>query len=149
MGKNNFILTSEVIKLSESKNWEEAKKEWKPFYIFNQPNNTCLCSHHPITENIVMKNKTNSNEIIIGNCCIKKFWEIKDFTKYFKALKENRINQSVINISFEKKIINEWEKNFISNLWRKKKLTEKQILKFNGIKERILKKLKKEDNYEK
>jgi hypothetical protein len=114
--KNEYILIKNVLKLSKSKDWKIAKKEWTPIKVFYEKNNTCLCSHYPITENIILKNINNSNEIIVGNCCINKFFEIKTFNKFFKALHKNKINQIIIDIAYKKNIINNWEKEFMTDI---------------------------------
>ena len=136
-----------VIELSESKNWKQAKKEWEQIKITSPDEHedygSCICGKHPIKDMIQMFNSLNHNEIIVGNCCVNKFFEIKDFNKIFNAVKENRINLAMINDAKEKYIITEWEKKFITKLWRKKKLSPKRLPIFNGIKKRILEIYKK------
>ena len=52
------ILINRVTELSVSDFWETAKQEWELFeiYFVDEPK-TCLCSHYPIKEVCVIKNK--------------------------------------------------------------------------------------------
>lgn len=143
---SNFKLIENIINMSEKKNWEDAKKEWDILYSYiNESFNSCLCGHYPIKEIIVLRNHLNNNQTIVGNCCINKFFEIKDFNKFFKAISKNKINKFIIEIALEKKIINSWEKEFLLNTWRKKNLTQKQQSLYKNLKEKIIFSFKKEE----
>lgn len=132
-------LIRNILNLSVAKTWEEAKKEWKVDNVFINPKyQTCLCSHYPIKEVIVLQNQLNTNVAEIGNCCINRFFENKDYNKFFKALAQNRINKLVITLAYDKGVINDWEQNFLIKTWRKKVLTEKQSYLFQQLKEKIL-----------
>lgn len=152
MRKNNqYKFFKKVMELSESKKWNEAKKEWEQIEITEVDNEEdygeCICGKNPIKEMIQMFNKLNHNEIIVGNCCINRFFGIKGFNKIFGAIKKGKINKAIIEDVYSKKRINYWEYNFLIDVWRKKKLSEKQSKKLENLKIRILnlyKSLKKE-----
>ena len=58
MVNNEYKLTSELLKLSYSKYWADAKKEWgiqRIYYLDDEPQ-ACLCGHYPIKEVCVIKN---------------------------------------------------------------------------------------------
>jgi hypothetical protein len=141
-----YILSQEILKLSNSKTWEEAKKEWTLIGIYKaEKPQTCLCSHYPIIELCLIKNKFNSNETIVGNCCVNKFMEIKS-NKLFSCAKRveknvfKSFNIELINIVFREGIINQWEKDFYTNVWRKNILSQKQMEIKIGINKKILSK---------
>jgi len=139
--KNQYNLFKRVIKLSKSDKWDDAIKEWEVIEITEAQNEdfgSCICGKYPIKEMIQLFNPKTKKEIIVGNCCIKKFFKIKDYNKVFKAIKQNRINKFMIEECFKKKIINSWEQDFSLNVWRKRNFTQKQNLTFKRIKKKIL-----------
>lgn len=140
--KNEFILISELMKKSASKNWDDAKKEWVLDFIFMEEGQTCLCEHYPITENCVIKNLVNGNVEIVGNCCITKITGDDTSKKLFQALRSNRINIHVIDYAFKKNIINDWEFKFLKDVWRRRKKTIKQKLKYDYLKDKIFENVK-------
>lgn len=135
-----FSLFEKVIELSISNTWEKAKEEWKITKIEYLTNSyeTCLCDHFPIREVIIFTNTFNKNKINIGNCCVNKFFENKNYNKVFKAIKKNKINKFMIEEIYSLKIINIKDYNFALNVWRKRSLSEKQQLWFNSIKNKII-----------
>jgi hypothetical protein len=133
-----YKLFNSVVNLSEAKDWESAKKEWKLQRI-SYGIETCLCGHHPIIERCYMRNIINNNLILIGNCCLKQFDLGRNFDKTFSAISQKRINEDLINYSWEKGLINNSEKKFLIDIWRKRKLTVKQESWFNALKKRIIK----------
>ena len=144
MTKNNFKLIEEIIKLSENKTWDKAREEWKIINIYeNKSFEICLCGHYPIKEVIIIENVNNKNSTKIGNCCINKFFQIKIYNKFFLALYKNKINAMIIEEAFKKEIINNWEKDFLLKIWRKRKLTEKQSNLLTKLKNKILIEFKK------
>lgn len=135
--KENFI--KGLIENSEHKNWDEAIKEWILENIFFEASN-CLCGHD-ILENCVIRNKLNNKEIIVGNCCINKipsYSEYNHMSLAFKALKKNKVNASLIDLSRELGYINEWEHRFMMDVWRKRNFTEKQRNYYTKISEKIV-----------
>lgn len=136
-----YKLTEEIIKLSTSKKWDEAKLEWtlETVYIADEPE-TCLCGKYPIKELCIIINKTNHKEATVGNCCVKKFLGLPS-DKIFRAIKrvstnnEKSLNEDAIKYAFQKGWINEWEKNFYYNICKKKNttLTRKQLEKKKEI----------------
>ena len=143
---SKFELIKKILELSYSSVWDEAVNEWHFESISIEPKSTCLCSHYPIKELCHIKNDKNGNTTIVGNCCIKKFKGDTTKTKMFNALKRNQLNKALIEYAFEKKIINQWEKDFCIKLWRKRYLSQKQGMIFSKIKEKILNEVLKNAN---
>lgn len=142
-----YQLIERVMHLSKSTNWDDMKKEWTIYEIYYIPEEeemeTCLCGHYPIREVIVLENKITSYNIKIGNCCVNKFFENPDANKVFVALKKGKINRMMIDIAYEKNWINDWEFNFLRDIWRKRKMSEKQDSIFTNLRQRLLSNFKK------
>ncbi|MEM5370282.1 hypothetical protein V4C53_30170 [Paraburkholderia azotifigens] len=100
-GRKAQILIRELLALSVSQVWAVAKFEWEPAFVyFNEETNsdgtkhrpgTCLCTHTPIIEHCVIKNRFNGKEATVGNCCVKKFLGV-DESKVFSCLKRIKKN---------------------------------------------------------
>jgi len=140
--KSAYKLFKRVIELSESKEWDEAKKEWEQIDITQadkeEDYGSCICGKYPIKEMIQLFNSKNKKEIIVGNCCINKFFGNPEYNKIFAAIKKGKVNKSMIKDSFEKGVVNGWEEGFMNDNWKKRKLTLRQEIVFNEISSKIL-----------
>ena len=142
-----FKLIQEITTLSESDNWEEVKSEWvlNEIYFSENPD-TCLCGHYPIKELCEIKNRLNSKSVVVGNCCVKKFIGLPS-DNIFQALKRvmkdysKSLNVDAIEIAFYKNWINEWEHDFYIDTFRKRKLTDRQLVKRAQINEKVIRKI--------
>lgn len=139
-----WILIQEILKLSDGRKWEDAKQEWKLTGIYQSPvPKTCLCTHFPIKELCEIHNTHNQNTVIVGNCCVNHFMGINS-NKLFgsiKRIKEGKstsFNEGIVDIAFEKGIINDKEQEFYKNIWRKRNLTAKQQRWKDDINQKIL-----------
>jgi len=128
----------EIMRLSNAGNWDFARKEWDVEQIALIKGSTCLCGKHPIREVIRMRNRENGHEVDVGNCCVKKFFGNSEWSKSFKALAKGRINEQLIAHAHHKKKINDWERNFLYDVWRRRSMTAKQRAKFNALTKRIV-----------
>jgi len=141
--KPSFRLSTEIVYRSVADNWDEAKKEWELEEIYDSKYpKQCLCGHFPIKEICVIRNKLNSNKAEVGNCCVNKF--IPSTKRIFDSYKRvqrditKAFNNDLINLVYEKGIINDWEYDFYIDTWRKRKLTYKQMKKRVSINKKIL-----------
>lgn len=147
----HYKLTNEIISLSDSEYWNEAKLEWGFEYAYYSENlETCLCGHYPIKNVCVIKNSINNNATEVGNCCVNKFLNIDDGNKIFTSIKrlKNDISKSmspeVLDFMNDKKIISDFEFEFYQDTIRKRKLSIKQLT----IREKINQKLLDFTSYE-
>lgn len=136
---SEYKLIEQIIKLSDSKNWEDAKQEWSlaTVYEADEPE-TCLCGHHPIIELCILVNSYNRQHATVGNCCVKKFLGIRSdklFESIKKIKKEPRksVNEDMLIYAYRKGWITDWERNFYDDILRKRVLSYKQ----EGIKYKI------------
>ena len=141
---DGYKLGREIIALSEADHWARARLEWgiEDIYIQSEPE-TCLCGHFPINELCVLRNRKNGNCAIVGNVCVKKFMKLPS-DKMFAAIKRvnddatKAFNVELIEHAFDKGWINQWEKDFYLNTWRKRKLSDRQREKRLQVNQKIL-----------
>ena len=129
-----YKLSQEIIALSDADTWDHAKLEWDldEIYKANRDNpETCLCGHYPILEVCVIRNLKNGETVVVGNCCVKKF--IKESDRIFRALDRIKddytkaLNADTISYAYDKGWIDDWQKDFYIDTWRKRKLSDKQL----------------------
>jgi hypothetical protein len=147
----HYKLTEEIIKLSDSDSWNNAKIEWNFEYAYySEELQTCLCGHYPIKNVCVIKNTENKNETEVGNCCVNKFLGIEDGNKIFTSIKRLKADKSksmspeVLEYLRKKKVLTDFDYSFYSDTIRKRKLSDKQL----AIRERINQKLIDFTSYE-
>ncbi|EQB62769.1 MAG: hypothetical protein RBG1_1C00001G0348 [candidate division Zixibacteria bacterium RBG-1] len=146
---SEYRLTSEIIKKSVAKNWDEAKLEWalREVYEADGPE-TCLCGHYPIIELCVLENKKNGGSATVGNFCVKKFIGLPS-DKIFEAVKRVRkdgtksLNAEAIDHAYQRGWINQWEKEFYFQNMRKRKLSARQKEKKTQINEKMLRNMRR------
>ncbi|MFV0362871.1 MAG: hypothetical protein ACK5LL_07260, partial [Suipraeoptans sp.] len=85
----------ELIRNSESKEWDEAKKEWdiKDYYYISKGYKACPCSSKAINNITIITNKQNSNQLEICNPCAERYLEISESTKIASSL--NRVKNNM------------------------------------------------------
>jgi len=130
-----------LLKYSEAKRWEDARQEWRLNHIWYadiEDARTCECGHYPICEICVVENEVNDTILEIGNCCVNQISpEFDALKRIFPALREGRINPAIIDYAFKQMIINEWERDFLQDVWRKYSYSPKQAAKFKQIRHKI------------
>lgn len=129
---SDYKLTTELLKLSNSKDWDIAKLEWDSINIEKvKESETCLCGHYPISEVCILENKNTKYTIRVGNCCVKKFNDKPD--KIFKAIKRIKedisksVNSETLDFCLQKKYISKKDSYFYMSILRKRKLSDKQL----------------------
>lgn len=142
------ILQQEIVNLSEASDWEVAKQQWWLSNIYFLENSKCLCTHSPITECCELVNFVNHNRVVVGNCCVKKFWNL-DNSSLFSAAKRIKqdnaksANKELIEMAFDNHWITNWEGDFYLDTLNKRKLSPKQKEVRQRINDKILIKLNK------
>jgi hypothetical protein len=144
-----YKLAKEIIALSQSGLWDEAKFEWvlSEIYEAEEPER-CLCGHFPIIEICILQNRSNFRSVNVGNCCVKKFIGLPS-DKIFQAVKrirkdkEKSLNSEAIRHAHQKGWINDWEYSFSIDTMRKRKLSFKQIQTRKNINEKMLSNMKR------
>lgn len=146
---SEYQLTQGIINLSKAKNWDAAKLEWRLYEVYEaEEPETCLCGHFPIIEICVLNNTENGNITNVGNCCVKKFIGLPS-DKIFQAVKrvrkdnEKSLNAESIQYAYDKKWINEWERDFYLGIMRKRNLSTKQLSKKIQINEKLARNMKR------
>lgn len=141
--KNSYKLPEMIIKKSKANTWDKAKQEWKLDRIVQSYSvKYCLCGH-PIKEICILKNIKSGKKVIVGNSCVKKFMKMNSY-KLFQSIKkvkgdiQKNFNADFIQFAYNKGIIPKKDYDFYMNIWRKKKLSQKQMLWKTDINKRIL-----------
>lgn len=148
---SQFHLTTELIKLSFSPIWDEAKLEWELIgveKVSESDAEECVCGKYPILEICTIKNKINNNTARVGNSCVKKF--INESDKIFRSISQIKksidksLNAETISFAFEKHWITQKDRNFYIDIFRKRNLSEKQSNWKTSINKKILNRIKYE-----
>ena len=127
---HEFKLIQEIVSRSNAETWDEAKREWSLVEVYREDDPmTCLCSHFPINEICVLRNTENGNEAIVGNVCVKKFLGLPSnliFDAIRRVTKDitHALNADAILHVHERGWINDWEKKFYLDTWRKRVLRQ-------------------------
>lgn len=89
MGHNFDHLAEEIIRLSQAKNWNEAKKEWglDSIYFADGAPRTCACTHNPIYEICIIANTETGEKLEVGNICVKHFMPELESAVIFAGIK--------------------------------------------------------------
>lgn len=150
-GANHDTLRLEIIRLSTSNTWGEAKQEWTLESIHlleaDEDDVSCLCGHTPIKELCFLRNSKNGKETIVGNVCVTKFLNLQSNT-IFKGIKritkdvEKALNIATITYAHKRGWIDDWQKEFGTDTYRKRVLSSAQMSKRIEINQRILGSLK-------
>lgn len=146
---NEYQLTQRILELSESDQWALARTEWDLEEIhFNDEPTTCLCTHFPIIEVCVLRNRRNSNVAEVGNVCVNKFIGLPSmiiFDGLKRVAKEDSkaLNSDAAQYAYRKGWVNDWEYRFLNDTRRKQLLSGKQMAKRQEINQRILFKMKR------
>lgn len=147
--RNNRIkLEEHIIALSESKDFNLAKKEWEHLESIwdNSGNVSCPCGQS-IKEVCYIQNKINNIKTYVGNVCVNRFMDIDTDKKLFARLKiitldpSKTPNQSLFDYALEKGYLyNGNEEIFYRKIIGKRSLSLKQINWLKLINQRILNK---------
>ncbi len=140
---SEYLLTTELMKLSSASKWDEAKLEWDVSNIERvEEFETCLCGHFPIIEVCTIYNEKTRKEARVGNCCVKKFNEKSD--KIFKAVgrvkkdPEKAVNSETLLLAVKNNWIDTKSFSFYLDIIRKRKLSERQLAWKKRINEKIV-----------
>lgn len=145
---SEYKLTTELLKLSQSQKWDEAKLEWELIDIerVEEPEE-CLCGHYPILEICLIKNSKTNNESRVGNCCVKKFNNKSDkiFRSVAKIRKdiEKSVNAETLELAIRNRWISDKEYKFYMDIIRKRNLSDKQLSWKKSINQKIGNKVNK------
>lgn len=145
---SEYQLTTELLKLSQSKNWDLAKLEWELVDIERvEDAEECLCGHFPIIEVCVINNVKTYISTRVGNCCVKKFNNKSDkiFRSVAKIKKNNEksVNAETLEFASKKKWISTNDFEFYMNILRRRVLSPKQLAWKKVINQRITARINK------
>ncbi|MCW2484974.1 hypothetical protein J5069_03590 [Candidatus Symbiopectobacterium sp. NZEC127] len=139
-------LTNSILELSESNDFDMARKEWSLYHIeISEEFSECLCGQ-PIKEHCYIRNNLNGNETYVGNVCINRFIKI-DTGNLFEGLRriindeKANPNKDLIEHAYRMGYLyDEKEYRFLLDTMKKRKLTEAQLSWKKKINRRIVSK---------
>jgi hypothetical protein len=139
-------LKEEIVARSEAPSWEEAKDEWDLVGVYfadpDEPG-TCLCTHTPIIEHCVIRNRFNGCEAVVGNVCVTRFLGI-DADAIFRSLRRivedplNALSAVALGYVIGRNWLNPWEVQFYRDTYRRRKPSERVLAKRAEINRAIL-----------
>ena len=132
MSKNHEILKQKLLDASVGDTWAEAQLEWVVTDFWEAPGGSCDCGHTPITDHLCIRNHLTEESLIVGNVCVKKFFNWKDYDKIFKGIKKIRKDPSVgtpgilLKIPLVRAALDNYKIKFLYDRQLTRNLTEKQ-----------------------
>lgn len=146
---SQYKLITEMLALSKSKYWAQARDEWD-FVGMRKGDgkDSCICGKTHIHYLCKLQNMSNLNTVIVGNCCVKQFWGFRADLIFaaVKRVNENitrSVNPPTLDLSVRLKWITPWEYNFYMSIRCKhyEKLFPKQVAKKHEINSKILRRI--------
>ena len=142
---HNFeILQREILTRSVAPDFATARLEWHlqtVYYLDYEDNMSCACTKDHIMEVCIIENTRTGATLEVGNVCVKKFMPEFNSSLIFQGLGSLRQNHcpNKITTAFlhQKKIITQWEFNFLTNMFRKRLMSPSQSHKLAEILEEI------------
>lgn len=139
---NGRILTERLLEISTSPLWSEARREWEVECVYlldrhDEPRR-CLCSHYPIRELCVLKNRNTGHRTTVGNKCVQQFVGV-DTADIVSGLRRVRDHPSsplppaAAEYAHGRGWLSDWELKFCLDTARKRKLSDKQRAKREEI----------------
>lgn len=134
--KESYRLKTEILKRSNSTDWNEAKKEWNLESITTDEtvSSTCLCGHFPIKQLCHLHNPKTNNKAIVGNCCVNKFIPELESNKIFTSISkvskslDNTLNKKTLAYCLDRDIITKFEYEVGRSFNNKKNFNAAQTL---------------------
>lgn len=141
---SRHVLIRAILHLSHSRDWERAKSEWSLQDVFRQVHpQACLCGHRPVFEICILRNHVTGSTVEVGNSCVQKFLGIPSHL-IFDGLDRVRddldraLNEAVIEHARVKGWVTEWERQFLLDTARKRRLTGPQAQTRQRINRKVL-----------
>lgn len=144
-GHNFQKFVAAILKLSNAKEWLEAKPEWELHAVYNDySERSCECGHQPINQICIIKNRDNGNQAEVGNVCIHNFMQLAS-RRIFAVLRRVRaeltksLNPAALDLFTRRGAITQVEADDYKKYWRRRKnMTDEQQVQKREINERVV-----------
>ena len=144
MSHHREQLQAAVIAASQANTWEAARAEWQPGVMWEAPNGRCTCGYNPIRQHNEIHNTLNGNRLVVGRVCIKQFFDLPEVESVWSALDRLKADPdgSIPIVLVREAAAAGWlktrEEEFLSDIYRKRKLSDKQLQWRRALADRIL-----------
>jgi hypothetical protein len=143
-GHNFEKFKAEILSLSRSTDWLEAKPEWELHLVYLDSERACVCGHQPIKQICVIRNRENRNQAEVGNVCVHNFMQLAS-RRIFAVLRRLRaeitksLNPAALELFTRRGVIGSAECDDYLEYWRKRtNLTTRQRTQKIEINRRVL-----------
>ena len=141
---NQDRLIAEILARSTSPQWPEARKEWVLSEIYREKEPlTCLCGFSPIQDICILRNRINGNLALLGKLCADRFSSF-EASGIFSGLQSiscepaRPLNKAATLFAHARRWITDWERDFLFDTARRRRLSLRQLSKREEINRRIL-----------
>lgn len=148
MSHHREQLQAAVIAASEANTWESARAEWLPGLMWEEPKGRCSCGYNPILQHNEIRNTINGKRLVVGRVCIRQFFELPEVESLWSALDRLKADPTgsipivLVREASSAGWLNEREEEFLTSIYRKRKLSEKQLRWRKALADRILRQVK-------
>ena len=128
-----------IVSISVATDWAHAREEWRPINVQLEDNAHCdACGKHwGIEQVVLLANKLNGKFLKVGMNCYCKFRGYHGGNVY-RCVARQKCNQFMIRMAHEVHLIDDWEMEFMLDVWRKRKFTARQRARYDLINRRII-----------
>ena len=149
-GHNFEKFKAEILSLSRSSEWLEAKPEWELHLVYLDTERACVCGHQPIKQICVIRNRENRHQAEVGNVCVHNFMQLAS-RRIFAVLRRVRteitksLNPAALDLLTRRGVINSTECHDYLQYWRRRtNLTTRQRTQKIEINQRALNYMERE-----
>lgn len=144
--RNEVILATNIVAMSVSEHWGIARSEWDLHSIYFSEKSQCLCSHAPIKEICVLRNRLNGNMTEVGNVCVNKFIGLPsalifDSLKRVEKDESKGLNEEAARYLLHQGWISADDFDFLIRTSRKRALSVPEMTRRRGINADMLKRI--------
>ena len=144
--RNEVILAKRIVAKSVSDRWEIARSEWELDSVHFVEKSECLCSHAPIKEICVLRNRLNGNMTEVGNVCVNNFIGLPsslifDSLKRVEKDETKALNEEAARYLLHQGWISADDLDFLIRTRRKRVLPVPEMTRRRGINAAMLKRI--------
>ena len=154
---NAAVLRDNLLLLSFSHVWTEAKCEWELECVHlldadDEPRR-CLCSHYPIREVCTLRNHETGHRATVGNKCVRQFIGLEDADDIVNSLRRVRdrpdaasLSAAAVRFAHGRGWVDDWQLGFCLNIAGRRRLSGPQRTKRSQINRLVVYRMRQDAN---